>query len=62
MHLGDVIAEGDDLYGDDDGVNVVSRLEGEAPPGGIVFLETCITPHNYQKSFSELLNCQDFRR
>ena len=34
MHLGDLIVEGDDLYGD--GVNVAARLEAEAPPGGIV--------------------------
>jgi TolB-like protein/Flp pilus assembly protein TadD len=34
LHLGDVIVEGDDLYGD--GVNIAARLEGEAPPGGIV--------------------------
>jgi len=34
LHLGDVIVDGDDLYGD--GVNVAARLEGEAPPGGIV--------------------------
>lgn len=34
LHLGDVIAEGNDIYGDD--VNVAARLEAEAPPGGIV--------------------------
>jgi adenylate cyclase len=34
LHLGDVIVEGDDIYGDD--VNVTARLEAEAPPGGIV--------------------------
>jgi len=34
VHLGDVIVDGDDLYGD--GVNVAARLETEAPPGGIV--------------------------
>src|SRR6266404_7310404 len=34
LHLGDLIVEGDDLYGD--GVNVAARLEGEAPTGGIV--------------------------
>ncbi len=34
LHLGDLIVEGEDLYGD--GVNVAARLEAEAPPGGIV--------------------------
>jgi adenylate cyclase len=34
LHLGDLIVDGDDLYGD--GVNVAARLEGEAPPGGVV--------------------------
>jgi adenylate cyclase len=34
LHLGDLIVEGDDLYGD--GVNVAARLEAEAPTGGIV--------------------------
>jgi len=34
VHLGDLIVEGDDLYGD--GVNVAARLEAEALPGGIV--------------------------
>src|SRR5215468_11869018 len=34
LHLGDVIIEGDDLYGD--GVNVAARLEAQAPVGGIL--------------------------
>jgi len=34
VHLGDVIVEGEDLYGD--GVNVAARLEAEAAPGGII--------------------------
>jgi len=38
VHLGDLIVEGDDLYGD--GVNIAARLEGEAPAGGIVISRT----------------------
>jgi adenylate cyclase len=34
LHLGDVIVEGADIYGD--AVNVAARLEAEAPAGGIV--------------------------
>jgi adenylate cyclase len=34
VHVGDVIIDGDDLYGD--GMNVAARLEGHAPPGGIL--------------------------
>jgi len=34
IHLGDIIVEGDDIYGD--GVNVAARLESMAEPGGIV--------------------------
>ena len=33
VNLGDVIVEGDDIYGD--GVNVAARLESVARPGGI---------------------------
>ena len=33
INLGDVIVEGDDLYGD--GVNVAARLEGICDPGGV---------------------------
>jgi class 3 adenylate cyclase/pimeloyl-ACP methyl ester carboxylesterase len=33
VHLGDVIIEGDDIYGD--GVNIAARLEGIAESGGI---------------------------
>ena len=38
LHMGDLIVDGDDLYGD--GVNVAARLEGEAPAGGIVVSRT----------------------
>ena len=34
INLGDVLIDGDDLYGD--GVNIAARLEGLAEPGGIV--------------------------
>jgi adenylate cyclase len=38
LHLGDLIVDGDDLYGD--GVNIAARLEAEAPAGGIVISHT----------------------
>src|SRR5262245_9543332 len=38
LHLGDLIVDGDDLYGD--GVNVAARLEAEAPEGGILISRT----------------------
>ena len=34
LHLGDLIVDGDDLYGD--GVSIAARLEAESPVGGIV--------------------------
>jgi adenylate cyclase len=42
IHLGDIIVEGDDIYGE--GVNIASRLEGVAEAGGI-----CISRHAYDQ-------------
>ncbi len=42
INLGDIIIEGDDIYGD--GVNVAARLESEANPGGI-----CISGDAYRQ-------------
>jgi TolB-like protein/class 3 adenylate cyclase len=38
LHLGDLIVDGDDLYGD--GVNIAARLEAECSPGSIVISRT----------------------
>ncbi len=45
INIGDIIVEGDDIYGD--GVNIAARLEGLAEPGGI-----CVS-HNV---FSQVKN------
>ncbi|MGR3715823.1 MAG: adenylate/guanylate cyclase domain-containing protein [Thermohalobaculum sp.] len=40
INLGDIIIEGDDIYGD--GVNVAARMEGLAEPGGICMSRTVV--------------------
>jgi TolB-like protein/cytochrome c-type biogenesis protein CcmH/NrfG len=47
VNLGDVIVQGDDIYGD--GVNVAARLEGLAEAGGI-----CVSESVYQQVRSRL--------
>ena len=47
INLGDVIEEGDTIYGD--GVNIAARLEGLAEPGGI-----CISESAYQQIENKL--------
>jgi TolB-like protein len=37
IHIGDIMVEGGDLYGD--GVNIAARLEGLAEPGGVLLSE-----------------------
>jgi adenylate cyclase len=53
VHLGDVIVEGDDIYGD--GVNVTARLEALAEPGGL-----CLSQQAYDQVETKLdLSCED---
>jgi adenylate cyclase len=53
VHMGDIIVEGEDIYGE--GVNVAARLEGLAKPGGI-----CISDMVHQNISTKLdLNFED---
>jgi len=47
INLGDIIVEGDDIYGD--GVNIAARMEGLAEPGGI-----CVTRNVFNQVKSKL--------
>ncbi|MGK0173575.1 MAG: adenylate cyclase [Gammaproteobacteria bacterium] len=47
LNVGDIIIDGDDIYGD--GVNVAARLEGEADPGGI-----CISSDAYRQVIGKI--------
>jgi class 3 adenylate cyclase/pimeloyl-ACP methyl ester carboxylesterase len=52
VHLGDIIIDGDDIYGD--GVNIAARLEGIAETGGI-----CISRQAYDQVEGKLpLTCR----
>ncbi|MFA1625042.1 adenylate/guanylate cyclase domain-containing protein [Rhizobium mongolense] len=54
VNLGDIIVEGDDIYGD--GVNIAARLQSIAPPGGICISGTAFdhAVHKADVGFSAL--------
>ncbi|PZM16710.1 adenylate/guanylate cyclase domain-containing protein [Rhizobium tubonense] len=54
VNLGDIIVEGDDIYGD--GVNIAARLQGIAQPGGIFISGTAFdhAVHKTDVGFSAL--------
>ena len=50
VNIGDLIVEGDDLYGD--GVNIAARLEGLAPPGGVCVSRNVVSQVKGKVEFS----------
>ena len=50
INVGDIIVDGDDIYGD--GVNIAARLEGLAEPGGIFISRTAADQVRDRLSFS----------
>ena len=50
VNLGDIIVDGDDLYGD--GVNIAARLETLAEPGGIAISQTVLDHARDKLSFA----------
>ncbi len=49
IHVGDITLEGDEIYGD--GVNLASRIESIADPGGIYLSENVVKSIQGQKDF-----------
>ena len=52
IHLGDITIENEDVYGD--GVNVASRLESIADPGGIYISESIEKVWRIEERFNEV--------